>query len=346
MAIRSKPVRMFGAALAGVALAAAGPVVATASAAATGVIASTALPLSGYSAIAADSSRHQLFVSGGGASDAIVVTDFSGNLVTTITGEPGAASLVLSRDGHTLYVALPGADAISAIDTTTLRETARYTTGAGAAPVHLAVIGNDVWFSYGSSGVAGIGRLDVRHAAVTLTREQVFYAAPLLAASPSAPDVLVAGETYQEPSVVETFDVSSGTPVPMAQTNPWLSGDCANANGLAITPDGGDVLMTCGYPYRATSLTLPGLAQDGTYQTGPYTGAVAVARHGEIAVGVRIGSESVDLFDPGNSTPIAAYKLGQSDVYGLTWDRDGHTLFAVTLNVYNADPILYVIDAN
>ena len=344
MVVRTDLARAFTPVLAAVALAAAGPT-ASASAATTGVTASVALPLPGYSALVADSSRHHLFVSAGGGSDAIAVTDFAGKPVATITGEPGASALALSRNGHILYVALTGADAISAIDTSTLKETARYTTGTGAAPVHLAVIGDDVWFSYGASGGAGIGKLDPRHATVALTPEHSFYAAPLLAAAPSAPGVLVAGETYVEPSVVVDYNVSSGAPVQAAATNPYLSGGCTFVSGLAITPDGADVVVSCGSPYYATSFTLSHLVADGTYQTGPYTTAVAVARHGEIAVGTTTGADSVYLFDPGDSAATAAYRLTGAEVDGLAWDRDGRTLFAVTTDGYGANPVLNVIDA-
>jgi sugar lactone lactonase YvrE len=272
-----------------------------------------------------------------------VVTDFSGGLVATITGEPGAGSLALSSNGHTLYVALTNTDAISAVDTRTLHETARYVTGTDAVPQHLAVVGNKVWFSYGSQGHAGIGVLDPRHAKVTLTAEPDFYGAPLLATSPSAPDTLVAGETDAGPSVIEAFDVASGAPVSTAKSNPWASPNgCEFVHGLAISANGTDVLAACGYPYFATSLKLTDLTEDGTYQTGPYTNAIATARNGRIAVGVDALSSSVYIFTPGTSTATATYTLSGFGVYGLAWSENDRKLFAVTKDG-TANPVLNVI---
>ncbi|MEU9349986.1 hypothetical protein AB0D65_02950 [Streptomyces griseoloalbus] len=48
-----------------------------------------------------------------------------------ISGAAGARGVALSGDSGTLYVALRDAGAIAAVDTVTLRETARYDTGTG-----------------------------------------------------------------------------------------------------------------------------------------------------------------------------------------------------------------------
>ncbi|MET8575297.1 hypothetical protein [Streptomyces sp. NPDC005012] len=54
------------------------------------------------------------------------VTDFSGGAVLQrITGLPGAAKLALAPDSAMRYAALPDADAIAAISTTTHDVTAR-----------------------------------------------------------------------------------------------------------------------------------------------------------------------------------------------------------------------------
>ena len=53
-----------------------------------------------------------------------------------------------SADESTLYVALPDGDAISVIDTATLTETRRISTGPGTEPESLALVGGRLFFSY------------------------------------------------------------------------------------------------------------------------------------------------------------------------------------------------------
>ncbi len=74
----------------------------------------TALPVSGFGRIVVDGASKKVFVSSP-RSSAIVVLDFSGRIVRTITDEPGADAMVVI--GSVLYVSLTTAGAIDAIDT-------------------------------------------------------------------------------------------------------------------------------------------------------------------------------------------------------------------------------------
>ncbi|HEY3867206.1 MAG TPA: hypothetical protein VGM10_02615 [Actinocrinis sp.] len=289
-----------------------------------------------------------MFVSGGSGSSAVVVTDFAGNPVATLTGLAGAAGLALSAGGGVLYAAISGTDEIAAVNTATLQEVALYFTD-GQDPVSLAVVGDDVWFSYPSNnGQPGIGVLDPSALTVGLTRESEFLYAPVLAASPAAPGILVAGNAGFSPSVIESFDVGSGAPVPVAVSDPWSQPDgCANLRQLAIAADGTDVVTACGYPYYGSSLDLSTMQEDATYTTGPYVDSVAVAPSGEIALGLSGSNPStpVDLFTPGDSVPAASYPVAGSDVPGLAWSADGGTLFAVGDGVNeNGDLVLNIVD--
>jgi hypothetical protein len=305
---------------------------------------STVLPLTGFSSLAVDSDRSILFVSSGQESDAIAVTDFAGRIVTRIPGQQGATSLVLSADQQTLYVALSGGDAIAAISTSTLKETARYNIGAGVAPLSLAIVGDEVWFGYGSASGSGIGVLDPGKRTVVLHSQPGFHSAPLLAAAPSAPDILIAGEAGGQPSLVEEFDTATGTPVRTAQSA--SSSGCTTIHALAVTSDGRDVIVTCttSSQYYAISLALADLDQVRTYQTGPRTDALAIAPNGEIAVGVDgAGSGSVHLYAPGSSTATGTYSVNGSGVYGLAWNEHADMLFAVTTRLGGFSPTLNVI---
>lgn len=120
-----------------------------------------ALPLSHYAHMVVDGAHQHLFFSQGTGTTGIVVTDLSGNPVTTIDGEQGADGLALSADGKTLYAALTDGDAIAAIDTATLTETGRFGTGTASAPVSVAQAGGKVWYSYtADDGKGTVGSLD------------------------------------------------------------------------------------------------------------------------------------------------------------------------------------------
>lgn len=335
MRSRLKSAGALSAATAAVLFAMAGPAGAAAAkagaaTAAAGPTSTTVLPLTGFSSIAADSSHHQVFVSGAG-SDPVEVTDFTGKALTTLPALDGATALALSRQDGILYAAIGGTDEIAAVNTATLQEVALYFTGTGHDPLHLAVVGDDIWFSYGTAGNAGIGVLDPAALTVTAGRQSDFYYAPVLAASPSAPNTLVAGNSGIDPSVIESFDVTSGTPVLRAKSNPWAQSDgCENLRELAITASGTDVVAACGWPYHGSQLSLSAMAEDGTYQTGAYPSAVAIASaSGTIAIGLAADA-SLDLFTPGNPNPISTYTLGGYGVSDMAWDRSGHTLFAIT----------------
>lgn len=318
---------------------------------AAGPASATALPLTGFSSVVADSAHHQVFVSGAG-SDPVVVADFTGRTVGSLTALDGATALALSPGDGILYAAIGGTDEIAAVNTSTLREVAVYFTGAGNDARHLAVVGHDIWFSYGSPGNSGIGVLDPADLTVGTTRESTFYYAPVLAASPSAPNILVAGDGGISPSVVESFDVSSGAPVPLAKSDPWSQSDgCENLQQLAVTADGADVVTACGSPYHGSELTLSGMTEDATYQTGAYPNSVAIApahgtAHGTIALGVSATSASVYLFQPGTPTATGTYQLSGFGVYGLAWDRSGSELFAVSTSSTpsSSTPTLNVIN--
>src|SRR5689334_18650580 len=81
--------------------------------------------------------------------------------VLTASSRPGVKGLVLSADESTLYAAAVDADAIVAVDTEKVTETARYSTGADTEPMYVAAAGDKIWFGYGpDGGKGGLGSLD------------------------------------------------------------------------------------------------------------------------------------------------------------------------------------------
>ena len=76
----------------------------------------TSLGVTSFGRILVDAANSHVFVSSPGSSS-IIVLDYTGAIVKTITGEAGAYGMALS--GSTLYVALSTAGAIEKIDTCT-----------------------------------------------------------------------------------------------------------------------------------------------------------------------------------------------------------------------------------
>ena len=205
------------------------------------------LPIRQYSHMLIDPAHQHLFITSGSGSSSILVTDYSGQTVATIPDEPGATGLVLSGDGSTVYAALADGDAISAISTSTLSETARYATGTGMEPTYVAYSSGKIWFGYGGSCAGGIGSIDPSTSPATVTLKAAsgfWYAAPMLAAI--ADGELVAGEPGQSPVQMASFDVSSGTATVLAQE--IFLYEASNLRSMQITPDGKDVVLASGAP--------------------------------------------------------------------------------------------------
>jgi YVTN family beta-propeller protein len=306
------------------------------------------LDLPGYSHLVVDGPHGHVFVSGGQDSTGIAVTDVDGNTVATVAGEPGATSMALSPDGGTLYVALPGSDAVSAVDTATLTETARYSTGTGTLddPQSVAYAGGRIWFGYGPAGRGGIGSIDTSGAQpVVSLHDGGSYAAPVLASSPAAPGTLVAGDGTTGPSGMKVYDVSSGTPVITATRTDGGS----FIQDMTITPDGKDVLVASQSPSYQQVFKLSDLSDDGTYPTKYYPDAVAVAPDGMVAAGVTGSGPDVYVFRAGGQAPLHTFDVSADAgntalaTAGLAWAPDDSRLFTVTTDVYGGQPALHVL---
>jgi len=293
-----------------------------------------ALPLAHYSHMLVDTAHRHIFLSQGAGSDGIVVTDLSGTPVTTVTGEQGATGLALSPDGGTLYTALADGDAVAAIDTATLTESARWPTGAGSAPVSVAVAGGRVWYGHTADGKGAIGSVDPSAADPVATPQpsmSQWTAAPLLA---TGGGVLAAEEPQGSLSHVATFDVSSGTASIEADTAVYGG----TATGLEVTGDGKRVLLAAVQQpalrvYDASNL---GAANPAVYYTGGANSApnsLAADSDGTIAVGSSAGSGAGVYVYAGSNTVAEnhlTFPSGTLAPDGLEWGGDGVTLYAVT----------------
>ena len=291
------------------------------------------LPITQYSHLVVDGAHGHLFFSEGAGSDAILVTDLDGTDPTTITGEPGATGLALSADGGTLYAALADGDAVSAVDTASLTESARYPTGAGSHPSTLARTGDKLWYGYGTAGSGGVGELDPTAATPTAAPQTAlghWTSTPLLAA---AAGVLVVAEPSQNLTHMASFDVSTDTVRPLADT---LVG-AAQPSDLQLTPNGSTVVVApdggAAHVYFNTadlSRGNPGVLYSGG--VGAHQDSVAVAADGTVAAGSgNTGGADLFLYAPGrqqdmNRVDFAPDLLAPA---GLAWSADGLGLYAV-----------------
>ncbi|MFC9428316.1 YncE family protein [Streptomyces sp. NPDC056987] len=301
----------------------------------------TALPSTSYRDIVVDDVNDHVFISDPSGSS-VVVTDYAGQVVKQITSENGAAGLAVSADSSTVYVALPSADAISAIDTGTLTEKNRYQTGAGTSPESLALAGGKIWFSHGATGRAGIGSVELSGSdpVITLNQSSGWYYAPTLASSPADPNVLVAGDRGLSPATLAVYDASTGLQQRVKRTffdAPAMS----DLNDFAVTPDGQNIVTASGTPYRHQVVRTSDLSANGTYPTDAYPNAVAIAPDGTVAAGGD-GSQ-LYVFRAGAEAPLRTYSRGLQLAAGLAWAPDDNRLFAVTGDYLGAHPTLHVL---
>ncbi|MFG2946792.1 Ig-like domain repeat protein [Streptomyces adustus] len=308
---------------------------------------STSLSLRSTGDMVVDGVHHRVFISDP-KSGQIVVTDYAGQVVKTIGSLPGVLGLELSADSATLYAAVGDVDAIVAVDTATATEAHRYSTGT-ASPQYLAQAGGKLWFGYGGAAEGNIGSLDLTGAEPVVSLAQAtgrsWYSAPILDASPGAPDTLVAGAVSQSPVELAVYDVSSGTATQTAYAfDPGSTGG-GNLADLAVTPDGKDVVTASGAPYYQAVYKLTDLSKDGRYETNTYPNAVDIAPNGDVAAGTFSWYDpDVHVFKQGTTLPLRQYEFGSSSgnsssdtlaARGLAWAPDGSKLFAVSVGSAN-----------
>jgi len=292
------------------------------------------LPVTGFTQIVADTAHHHLFL---GSLDAVVVTDLAGAEVTTLDAGEGVAGITLSPDGSTLYVALTAEDAVSAVSTATLTQTALYQLGSGNAPSWVAVQNGTLWVSYrnGTSGDSSIGSFDTGAADAAFVPQALsgprWSAPPSLSADPDDSGMLVAADGSGSPITIATYNVAASSS-PLAQSSNFA--DCLTFQDAAVTPGGAQVVLACAgdanhYRYDTASLT-----QEGDYASGIYPDAIAIAPDGSVAAGTgNENASAIYVYRPDGTTPVNTYQftgsLPRLAPRGLAWSADGTQLFAV-----------------
>jgi hypothetical protein len=302
-------------------------------------ISGTLLPFADAS-LAVDPAGQHVFAAGGPGNSSIVVLDFSGNIVSTITGEQGASGMTVDEATHTLYAALADAGAISEIDTTTLTETARFSTGAFTTPYKPVIAGGKLWIATeGGLATANLDGTGLTSAGLPAAVGFPDFSKSVPAASADG-NLLSVVVPLQSLTEVGVFDVSMQTPNLVSFA--WDPNTGANASDLAFGPSGQNVLMAAGAPYYVQPLDTRTLQSTGTYQTGPYPDAVAASPGGKYVAGAIWNPYSPNfyLFQSGDPTPLQSWTLPnyRPNPYGtpsvrlfspLAFSPDGTRLFAV-----------------
>jgi hypothetical protein len=328
----------------------------------------TSPQLTGFHQILVDEAAGYVFLSEGATqvfnapvnTTGIVVTDLSGNYVTTLDAGDGAEGLALSADGGTLYAALASDSAVAAIDVSSITSAvttptqAVYNLGTGQVPYALALQSGDLWVSYnpepGSAGQSAIGYFDLSQASPsfqTAPGTSGWYAPPDLSADPSDSGILVAAEPGQAPAEVATYSVAGGavtTLAPPQELKSSLGGDsCDFETDLAVVPGGAQFILACsaqaGHYYYSTT----DLSQLGQYASSNDPAAVAIAPgSGLVALGTSYQyAPEIYLYELGGSTPLNEYSFGTKTganlvAGGLALSSDGSALYAVTFTKSDA----------
>ncbi len=308
---------------------------------------SNVLPAASLGDIVTDGVHQRVFISDP-ASGNVLATDYSGKVVATIGSLPGVHGLELSADSSTLYAAVPGADAIAAIDTAALKESARYDTGAGTKPKYPALAGGKLWFGYGSGTGSNIGSLDLsgEDPVVALGQDATedatrWRGTPVLVSTPGAPDMLAAAASHEPgwPFMV-VYDVASGAATRTASG--WSGG--GPLNDLALSPDGRRLLLANTLPTQYhLSFRTSDLGAEELYPAAPSPSAVDVAPNGTVATGTSGSASKVRIHPEGTTKAVRTYDLFKDgaaynhqtlEPAGLAWAPDSSRLFAVTVNEY------------
>lgn len=286
------------------------------------------LPMTAFRDVLADDDH--VYVTGGGSAG-VVVRDLTGAAVTTITGQPGAAGMALSPDGGTLYVALSQGDAISAIDTTTLVETARYATGASTCPQHVTAVGTSIWFGYGCASAGDIGVVDLsgETPAVTTARAAAGYGYTYAPFVEARVDGAVTRLLAAPPGGYHLHSYTvAGTALTMVTTREVAQG---NLNDIAVTADGTRVVTAAGSPYHHARYATADLSSDGLFGEGlAYPNAAAVT-DGFVAAGTDASyAHDVRVYTAAGSL-VRTWETGtRLQPHGLAYSPDGSRLFAVS----------------
>ncbi len=304
----------------------------------------TTLPWSAFGPspdLAVDAGNGRVFVSSGGTSNLLAVTNLSGALLGTVALAGPSAGLTLHAG--TLYVAEPSAYAIAAYNPSTLVLEHTYSTAPYSTPEYLTVVGPRIWFGTGTCPTTPgtIASLNLQTGKVLADGEPGLVC-PRLLASPKLPGVLFAynsGSSGGGPSdSMWKFSVTSVIPKLLAEsTTPTMS---IGAQAV-ITSDGSSLWVTGNYPYQVVQLRTSDLQPTGQVINDGFVPDALTTVPGSpnlaMTMQAQPGVPNVQVFAPGASTRSFGYNAQDPDLsqvapFGLTATPDGKHLLVLTVS--------------
>ncbi|GID96063.1 YncE family protein [Amorphoplanes digitatis] len=297
------------------------------------------LSIASFGDIVVDGVHKRVFISDP-AGGKIVATNYRGAVVGELTGLGYVDGLALSSDSSRLYAALSGAHAIAAVDTDTVRETARYPVG-DRSPHSVAPVGDKLWFGFMEGDNGNFGSVDPAdntvHLPGSLNAERL-QAEPVVRAGAAAPGTLVVAD--RDSADFWVYDVSSGTegePRRAAGTGPAVKESAFTADGshLVRAANGAESQVRLGD--LTTTVTYPALSR---------ANGVDVNTDGRIAISVanQATGDDVYVFEGEQTSATQTIRLPEAGSppdgsgepprdgiqdRGIAWEPAGPRLFAV-----------------
>jgi hypothetical protein len=311
-----------------------------------------------FGRILVDPATSHIFISAPNESS-IVVLDYSGTILKTITGEAGASGMAIR--GNTLYVALNTAGAIDKIDTGTLRETGQLVSGL-LRPRDLVLAGSKLWTTTGNCAQWAVQLVSIDPAAASPTavlyptafnsNNGLSYCAAFASNPNDNPNLLLAWDLGLSPADITSFNVSTGSPVQQASAREVTLG---NLQDIAVNPDGIHFITASGAPYEFDEWNASNLAQDGiVYPANAYPTAVATTPgNGAVMGGGLNGEYAPDFYAYRIGKPAAPLNSvdfgGPNDAFNTVPDRgvafkpDGTSAFVVSAGSYGSGLLLNIV---
>jgi WD40 repeat protein len=297
----------------------------------------TQLPLTTWGGIAVDGAHGHVFVSGGAGTSSLIVLDFNGEIVATITGQGGATGMIVDESSGTLYVALRDNTAISKIDTATLTETSRMSVSPISLPMQLALANGKLWVAHGcGGGSAGIASMNLDGTGIADQSMGVSYC-PVLAATATT-NLVATGDTGLSPATLNLYDVSTDPPTLVESS--WSPGGASDLNQLVFSPDDSRLLSASNNPGAVQSFSASDLSLAATYPLadgGP--NSVAITEDGAFiaaSAGYAWYDPDIFVFPAGDTTPVRRWDFNSTTKVmvdrGLAFSPNGSKLFAVSTN--------------
>jgi Ca2+-binding RTX toxin-like protein len=291
--------------------------------------AANTLSLTSFHHLVLDEGKGQLFLR---ATDSVLVTDLSGNEITTVTGVPGDGGMALSEDGQSLWVALRDDAAVLAISTSDLTTAGTIALPLDVCPVSVAETNGKLAVGHACAGPGrGLGVVDLSDESWTdSTDPNAPITTSMVMTSPGVPDIVVTAEQPNGPRLVKAFDISTLDATFIGQKK--LS-EFSTIHDLALEPDGTGVVVATRNPDRFELLGLPNLNTKRIYEPQGDAMAVAWSGDGAVLAGGTDASRDARIYKArANRSKIEHTTLGRAAPRGIATDDTGTYVWLVTVS--------------